>query len=80
MFPNIGLQYIKDLKVYINIVILSIGNEKQIQIGGWCGDPNLKECGIGLLGSVARDTLTTFGAFAAVDISYAFGRTAVESE
>ena len=33
-----------------------------------------------MLGSVARDTLTTFGAFAAVDISYALGRTAVESE
>ena len=34
---------------------------------------------IGLLGNVVRDTLTTFGAFAALDISYAIGRSGVES-
>lgn len=34
---------------------------------------------IGLLGSVARETLTTFGAYAAVDISHAIGRVGIES-
>ena len=34
---------------------------------------------IGLLGSVARETLTTFGAFAAVDMGYAIGRVGIES-
>ena len=34
---------------------------------------------IGLLGSVARDTLTTFGAYAAVDMSHAIGRVGIES-
>ena len=48
-------------------------------VGGAGREAGVARKAIGLLGRVARDTLTTFGAFAAVDITYAFGRTAVES-
>lgn len=48
-------------------------------VGGAGHEAGIARKAIGLLGSVARDTLTTFGAFAAVDISYAIGRAGVES-
>ena len=48
-------------------------------VGGAGREAGVARRAIGLLGNVVRDTLTTFGAFAALDISYAIGRSGVES-
>jgi len=48
-------------------------------VGGAGREAGVARRAIGLLGTVVRDTLTTFGAFAALDISYAIGRSGVES-
>ena len=48
-------------------------------VGGAGREAGVARKAIGLLGSVARDALSAFGAFVAVDVTYALGRTAVES-
>ena len=48
-------------------------------VGGAGREAGIARKAIGLLGNVARDALSAFGAFAAVDVTYALGRTAVES-
>lgn len=48
-------------------------------VGGAGREAGVARKAIGLLGNVVRDTLTTFGAFAALDISYTIGRAGVES-
>ena len=48
-------------------------------VGGAGREAGVAGKAIGLLGNVARETLTTFGAYAAVDISHAIGRVGIES-